>query len=113
MRDGEPGQGSLSDGEAGRVKPLPLIGGVLLGWLLCWMVFAFVLLFGYSSLGDLGWSAHGTWIAGAGLLAVPLVCLVVLGYRALHRQLRVGMLLGMTIGSVVGAGVCFGAGGLS
>ena len=91
-----------------RVEVLQVIGGVVLGWLGGWFLFAVVTLVLYASLGDTAPQISGTLVGIATLLVVPVVAGVVLIRRGRGR-LGSGLLLGVAIGSLVGAGVCTSA----
>jgi hypothetical protein len=91
-----------------RVEVLQVIGGVVLGWLGGWFLFAVVTLVLYASFGDTASQVSGTLVGIATLLVVPVVAGVVLIRRGRGR-LGSGLLLGVAIGSLVGAGVCTSA----
>jgi hypothetical protein len=83
----------------------PLIGGIVVGWLLSWFLFAFAALLLYTNLGGTRETLQSA-IALTSLLLAP----VVLGVLALRRrrqgQVVAGVLMGLTVGAIAGAGVC-------
>jgi hypothetical protein len=91
--------------QSGTLKWAEVIGGVFIGLLGSWLLFAIAVSALYSSLGDNG----ATWIyslVGFGaLFAIPVCAGAVLIHRG-RGQLGSGMLLGVAIGSIIGAGVC-------
>jgi hypothetical protein len=83
----------------------PLIGGIVVGWLLSWFLFGFALLMLYASLGDTRENLQIT-VAITSLLVAPVVLGVLLLRRRRQGQVVAGMLLGLTVGAIAGAGVC-------
>ena len=88
-----------------RIEWGPLIGGIVVGWLLSWFLFGFSLLMLYSSLGD-GRENLQITVAIASLLVVPVVLGVVVLRRRRQGQVVAGVLMGPTLGAIAGAGVC-------
>ena len=91
-----------------RVELLQVLGGVILGWLGGWFLFAVATLVMYTSFGDTGSQVAGVLVGVATLLVIPAVAGAVLIRRGRGR-LGSGLLLGVAIGSLVGAGVCTSA----
>lgn len=94
-----------------RIRPVPVIGGVIVGFMLTWLVFAVVLFSLYAAYGDSTGTAQDV-IAVLGLVGLP----VLLGLLLIPRRTRhwgAGLLLGVAIGSISAAGVCGGAIGLN
>lgn len=82
-----------------------LVGGVVVGFIACWLFFAVAVFATYIATGD----STATWVSvlmWASLAVVPAAFLVAALVRRSRGQLVAGMLLGLTIGSIVGAGVC-------
>ena len=90
-------------GGASGSKAMPLLGGVLLGWMGTWVFFTLV---AFSGVADVDSSNHQVVTFVVSLGAVPLVAVVLLLLGRSRRQLGVGLLLGLAIGSIVGSGVC-------
>jgi len=88
-----------------RVEVLQVLGGVILGWLGGWLLFAVATLVMYTSFGDTGAQLTQALVGVATLLVIPVVAGVVLIRRGRGR-LGSGLLLGVAIGSLVGGGVC-------
>ena len=83
----------------------PLIGGIFVGWLLSWFLFAFAALLLYTNLGDTGETLQSA-IALTSLLLAPVVLGVVVLRRRRRGQVVAGVLMGLTVGAIAGAGVC-------
>lgn len=90
--------------EGEQIRPGPLIGGILLGFVLTWVVFTVVLFSLYATYGDSSSTTQNV-IAAIGFLGLP----VLLGLLLIPRRTRhwgAGMLLGIALGSISAAGVC-------
>lgn len=90
-----------------------LAGGVILGFVASWGMFAFLAFATYASYGDTS-STLPTLVPIAGLVALPVVSGLLM-IRPRSRRAGAGLLMGVAIGSVVGAGVCgtvLGVGGM-
>ena len=107
MEQSDPGaQSGEQPSAASRVRPMQLIGGLVLGFAMSWLVFAVVLLWIYASYGD-STSTTQDVIAVLGLVGLP----VLLGLLLIPRRTRywgAGPLMGVAIGSMTGAGACAG-----
>jgi hypothetical protein len=90
------------------VRPLrggPVIGGLLLGVIVCWVWIAATLFTGVAlSYGE--YTSDPVAIAVVALAALPLVVGIVLLVRPRTRQMGAGFLMGLSIGMIAGAGVC-------
>jgi hypothetical protein len=98
---GQPGHSELN-----RIRPFPLIGGAVLGFIASWLTFGVTLIGLYSASGD-GSSLGADIVAGVGLFGLA----VVLGLLLVPRRTRywgAGFLMGLAIGAITGAGVCGG-----
>lgn len=91
--------------DARQVEWGPLIGGIIVGWILCWVLFGLTVLMLYVNLGDARQNLQIT-LGITALLVVPIVLGLVLLHRRRRGQVVAGTLLGLTIGAIVGAGVC-------
>ena len=86
------------------IRPVPVIGGIVLGFVLTWLVFAVVLFSLYATYGDSSSTTQDV-IAVLGLVGLP----VLLGLLLIPRRTRhwgAGLLLGIALGSISAAGVC-------
>ena len=87
------------------IKWKDVVGGVVVGFIACWLFFAVAVFATYLVTGDsaAGWVTVLMWTS---LAVVPAAFLVTALVRRRRGQLVAGMLLGLTVGSIVGAGVC-------
>ena len=93
-------------GASGRaVSWLVVVGGLLLGWLGTWLLFAGVVLVVYVVVGVEGSIGSQTVVGAVALLVVPMASASALVSSA-RRTLGHRLLLGVAIGSMVGSGVC-------
>lgn len=86
------------------LRALPIIGGIVLGAIVCWVWITGALLIGLGT-------AYGTdsdLVAALTVVvaALPVVLGIVLLVRPGTRQLGAGLLMGICIGMIAGAGVC-------
>jgi hypothetical protein len=89
---------------ASPIRPLPLIGGLVLGLVVCWGWIAVTLIVGLGVAygNDSGFPA----VIGLVFAVVPVVIGIVLLVRPRTRQVGAGFLMGLSVGFIVGAGVC-------
>lgn len=86
------------------LQALPIIGGLVVGVIVCWVWIAFSLILG---LGTAYGSQSNAVAVGAVIIAgLPVLLGVLLLVRPRTRLLAAGFLMGLSIGMIGGAGVC-------
>jgi hypothetical protein len=96
----------MDDVEDGGFRALPVVGGVIVGFVATWILFFVTLLVVYANYGDSTGTTEDV-IAFSGLILPP----VVFGLLLIPRRTRhfgAGLLLGLAIGSITAAGICGG-----
>ncbi|WP_309647037.1 hypothetical protein [Nocardioides sp.] len=86
------------------LRALPIIGGLVLGAVVCWIWIAGSLIVGLGA--AYGQDSGALAAVGLAVAALPVVLGIVLLVRPSSRQLGAGFLMGIAIGMIVGAGVC-------
>jgi hypothetical protein len=92
-------------------KALPVVGGMIVGFIVTWILFFVTLLVVYANYGDSTGTTQDV-IAFSGLLGPPIVFGLLLIPRR-TRHFGAGLLLGLAIGSITAAGICGGFFGLN
>ncbi|MCD4524804.1 hypothetical protein [Nocardioides sp. cx-173] len=87
-----------------QIRALPIIGGLALGMVACWLWIAVALIVGFGA--AYGSDSEAPAILALAVAAVPVVVGIVLLLRPRTRQLGAGFLMGISIGFIAGAGVC-------
>ncbi len=86
------------------VRAWPVVGGLVLGAVVCWVWITASLILGlgtaYSTSSDV------VAVVAVAVAALPVVVGIVLLVRPRTRQLGAGFLMGIAIGMIAGAGVC-------
>lgn len=83
-------------------NPIAVVGGLVLGVLLAWVVTAIAVIISYSAWGESDGGAAMWVVTALALLAGPVVGLVALK----SAQVRSWLLIGFALGTIVGSGVC-------
>ena len=86
------------------LRALPIIGGLVLGAVVCWIWIAGSLIIGLGTAYDQDSGALAA--VGLAVALLPVVLGIVLLVRPSTRQLGAGFLMGISIGMIAGAGVC-------
>ena len=87
-----------------QLRALPLVGGLVLGLVACWVWIAVAVIVGFGA--AYGSDSGAPAVVGLAVAAVPVVVGIVLLVRPRTRQLGAGFLMGLSIGFIAGAGVC-------
>jgi hypothetical protein len=87
-----------------QIRALPIVGGLVLGVVVCWVWIAVALIVGFGA--AYGSDSDAPAVLALAVAAVPVVVGIVLLVRPRTRQLGAGFLMGISIGFIAGAGVC-------
>ncbi len=87
-----------------QVRAWPIIGGVVLGLLVCWFWITLSLIVGFGA--AYGSESDAPAVAAIAFAALPVLLGLVFLIRPRTRQLGAGFLMGISIGFIAGAGVC-------
>lgn len=90
--------------EPKEVRAWPIVGGLVLGVIVCWVWITIALFAGFSA--SYGSDSDAPALAAIAFAALPVVLGVVFLVRQRTRQLGAGFLMGISIGFIAGAGVC-------
>jgi hypothetical protein len=82
----------------------PIVGGIVLGVLVCWVWITVMLIGGFAM--AYGRESNAPAIAAVALAFLPVVLAVVFIVVPRTRQLGAGFLMGISVGLIAGAGVC-------
>jgi len=86
------------------VRAWPIIGGVVLGVVVCWVWIALALIIGFGA--AYGSESDAPALAAIAFALLPVVLGIVFLVVPRTRQLGAGFLMGISIGFIGGAGVC-------
>ena len=87
-----------------QVRAWPIIGGVVLGVIVCWVWITVALFVGFGA--AYGYDSDAAAVVGIALAILPVLLGIVFLVRPRTRQLGAGFLMGISIGFIAGAGVC-------
>ncbi len=99
------------EAEDGGFRALPIVGGLVVGFIATWALFVVTLLVVYANYGDSSGPVQNV-LGFAGLLVPPILFGLLLIPRR-TRHFGAGLLMGLAIGSITAAGVCGGFFGIN
>ena len=82
----------------------PIVGGIALGVIVCWVWITLMLVIGLST--AYGADSNALAAGAVAVAASPVLVGVVLLIRPRTRLMGAGFLMGLSIGMIAGAGVC-------
>ncbi|TAL28001.1 MAG: hypothetical protein EPN98_24295 [Phenylobacterium sp.] len=90
--------------EPKEIRAWPIIGGLVLGVVVCWVWITVALFVGFGA--SYGYDNNAAALAAVALAGLPVVLGIVFLVVPRTRQLGAGFLMGISIGFIAGAGVC-------
>lgn len=90
--------------EPKEIRAWPIIGGLVLGVVVCWVWITVSLFTGFTA--SYGYDNNAAAIGAVALAGVPVLLGIVFLVVPRTRQLGAGFLMGISIGFIAGAGVC-------